>query len=168
VSNRDFEFNAVYSTLNDQVGQGLARGAKVEFVEIDDDGALTGDELVEARRMIDDARRETAAALAAGNDNPEVVLRVPGVSAWLSLRKTALALHPLYSAGRAPTMGAGITLDDLHRPFAWGRTPVEELSAIVGPDRAAAVAAKYSALLDTPRTGDLLRWHRAINTPPTR
>ncbi|HEX2903988.1 MAG TPA: class I SAM-dependent methyltransferase [Jatrophihabitans sp.] len=149
----EFDLISCRTALSDTVARMLARGAKAELVDFVDPSAFIGEEAIDARKLIDRARAETSTARRSGQPNPLVLrngIDGPGCKWWLDLRKSAIALHPLYEAGRWQLMGDGVTMDDISRPFPWGATPARELSALVGDDAAHRAIAKYEAFLNVP------------------
>lgn len=151
--------------IEDQVADALARGARVDFADIDDPCAMpAGPVRDEAVAFLEMARAETRAALDQGLPNPNLGLTDPRFMCgpeWMALRKSALALHPLYSAGRWPRLGAGVTAADLHRPFPWGQAPADELVRQLGQNRAQRAIDRYERFLVTPYAGCLPAFMRA-------
>ena len=58
--------------------------------------------------------------ITAGRPNPDVLLddrEALGVHTWMSLRKHAIALHPIYNAPGLTVLGDGLTMSDFDEPL---------------------------------------------------
>lgn len=160
----DIDLLSCRTALADALARVLARGAKAELVDFVDPCAYFGEDALAARDLIDRARAETSAALRSGEPNPLVLrsgLDGSGSKWWLDLRKSAIALHPLYEAGRWDFMGDGVTMDDISRPFPWGATPEQERTKAVGAKGTQRALAKYRAFLNVPVADAPLAFMRA-------
>jgi hypothetical protein len=106
------------------------------------DPAATGADCVRYDQQLNRLRGRTAAALAFGEPNPDLLpdpIGSPGTAAWMALRKHAIALHPLYCAPELDTLGAGLAIEDLDEPLADGLSPFDLLAHFVGHEKAARV-----------------------------
>lgn len=159
----DVDMLACRAAITEEIVSVSERGAKAELVDFVDPYRSEGEEALLARDLIDRARAETAAALRTGARNPQVLrngIDGPGTAHWLDLRKSAMALHPLYEAGSWEWMGAGVTMADINRAFPGGEFPVEILARAIGEVAAARTVARYEAFLGVRARDAPLRFMR--------
>lgn len=80
----------------------------------------------------------------------------PGSEAWMALRGSAIALHPVYHAGRLTRLGAGVDVARvLERPIVDDQTPLEILSSRFGPARARDLAGRVQGFAEQRINADL-------------
>lgn len=135
----------------------LGLGPEVASTSVDqtpdvvDVHALNAGVQLSADVLVSELEALTVEALGLGLPNPQLLFdvdRFPAASAWLALRKHAIALHPLYEAGEVTTLGEGLDWSDFTSPLVGDADAVELLSRSIGPDRASLIADRYRTFLD--------------------
>lgn len=168
------QFADIRGSIESQIGMLHSRAGAGFIMPISDPHALSSDDQEVADKILDGALHETMGCLAAGKANPNVLLdevRYPAIPTWMSVRKLAIALLPIYRPTSTKFLGSGLTIDDLLSPFPWGRTPQEEMIAAVGSERASRIFHRYCTFLTTQRMRIIqmcLQGHRDARAIRTR
>lgn len=124
----------------------------MELISLSDPYALGDEEQALADALIAQLEAEVA-------DDPPGVLRAsalldeqrfPGFSAWMGLRRSALALHTLYRGSVAERFAWGLEDDVFTRPRFDGWSAIAVLERELGIDRAAEVRSRHQAFLAAP------------------
>lgn len=142
--------------LHEQLATVRDRGIDVQTAVLDDPAGPTETEQADCDALIADLEARTTASLNAGSPNPNLLFddaTFPGMPNWLALRKSALALHPIYGVDSYTTLGGALTGEDFQAPLIGESSAIELLTDSVGADRAATIQAAHARFLREPLNG---------------
>lgn len=141
---------AVRESVAQEVDGLIAQGYDVAFVDPADEHRLGAED----QEQID----QIATYLEDAEDGAELFLSPPAMGKWSPLTKRAIALHPLYGASTARTLGDGIGVNAYDRPvfpiLEGGDTTILSAKELLfrekSPEKAQKILNSYLEFVDAP------------------